>query len=81
MLLLLYYSYICSYVNYAGVALVSTYIKKPIKQQQQQQKKKNAFRIVFNKEKFEHTRHLFKSNKLLNISQHIFRFGLCKTNS
>ena len=30
-------------------------------------KKKNAFRIVFNKEKFEHTRHLFKSNKLLNI--------------
>ena len=63
-LLSLYYSYIHSYINYANVAWGSTYMtnfKKPSSQ------KKHAIRIICNKGKFEHSKQLFQSNKILKV--------------
>ena len=68
-LLSLYYSYIHSYINYiailyANVAWGSTYITKFKKLSIQQ---KHAMRTIRNKEKFEHKKQLFQSNKMLNV--------------
>ena len=63
-LLSLYYSYIHSYINYANVAWGSTYMTN-LKELSSQQK--HAMRIICNKWKFEHTKQLFQSNKILNV--------------
>ena len=58
------YSYIHSYMNYDSVSLGSscrTNLKKINSQQ------KHVLCIIFNKIKFEHTRELFKSSKILNV--------------
>ena len=60
-LLSLYYSYIHSYINYANVAWGSTYMtnfKKIIQ---------SRMRIICNNEKFEHTKQLLHSNKILSV--------------
>ena len=65
-LLALYYSYIQSYINYANIAWGSTCwtnLKKI------NSKLKHAIRIIFNKNKFEHTREIFKERKILNTYQ------------
>ena len=63
-LLALYYSYICSYLNYTNLAWSNTYLTNLKKLRSQQ---KHAIRIVHNKRKFEHTKELFKSASLLNL--------------
>ena len=63
-LLSLYYSYIHSYINYANVAWGSTYITN-LKELSSRQK--HAMHIFCNKWKFEHTKQLFQSNKILNV--------------
>ena len=63
-LLTLYYSYIHTYLNYANLTWASTNrtnLKKLLSQQ------KHAIRIVDNKTRFEHTKELFNSLKILNI--------------
>ena len=63
-LLSLYYSYIHSYIKHANVAWESTYLtnlKRLLSQQ------KHAMRIICNKGKFEYTKQLFQSNKILNV--------------
>ena len=65
-LLALYYSYIQTYINYANKAWGSncrTNLKKINNQE------KHAIRIIFNKNKFAHTREIFKEQKILNIYQ------------
>ena len=65
-LMALYYSYIQTYMNYANIAwgsTCSTNLKKINSQ------KKHAIRIIFNKNKFAHTREIFKEQKILNIYQ------------
>ena len=65
-LLALYYSYIQTYINYANIALGSTCRTNLQKINSQQ---KHAIRIIFNKNKFAHTREIFKEQKILNIYQ------------
>ena len=63
-LLTRYYSYIRTYLNYANLSWTSTNrtnLKKSLSQQ------KHAIRIVNNKARFEHTKELFNSQKILNI--------------
>ena len=65
-MLSLYFSYIHSYINYGSIAWASTNksnLAKILKQQ------KHAIRIIFNKNRFDHTKELFRSNKILNIYQ------------
>ena len=60
-LLSLYYSYILRYINYANVAWGSTYrtnFKKIIQ---------SRMRIICDNGKFEHTKQLLQSNKILNV--------------
>ena len=63
-LLALYYSYIQTYINYANIAWGST-CRTNLKKINSQQK--HAIRIIFNKNKFAHTREIFKEQKILNI--------------
>ena len=63
-LLVLYYSYIHSYLNYVNLAWGSTYLTNLKKLRSQQ---KHAIRIVHNKTIFEHTKELFKSASVLNL--------------
>ena len=65
-LLALYYSYIQTYINYANIAWGST-CRTNLKKINSQQK--HAIRIIFNKNKFAHTREIFKEQKILNIYQ------------
>ena len=63
-LLTLYYSYIHTYLNYANLTWASTNrtnLKKLLSQQ------KHKIQIVNNKTRFEHTKELFNSQKILNI--------------
>ena len=62
----LYYSYIQTYINYANIAWGST-CRTNLKKINSQQK--HAIRIIFNKNKFAHTREIFKEQKILNIYQ------------
>ena len=63
-LLSLYYSYIHSYINYANVAWGSTHLTnlKILFSQQ-----KHAMHIICNKGKFEHTKQLLQSNKIIHV--------------
>ena len=63
-LLALYYSYIQTYINYVNIAWSST-CRKNLKKINCQQK--HAISIIFNKNKFAHTREIFKVQKILNI--------------
>ena len=65
-LLALYYSYIQTYINYANIAWGGT-CRTNLKKINSQQK--HAIRIIFNKNKFAHTREIFKEQKNLNIYQ------------
>ena len=65
-LLALYYSYIQTYINYANIAWGST-CRTNLKKINGQQK--HPIRIIFNKNKFAHTREIFKEQKILNIYQ------------
>ena len=65
-LLALYYSYIQTYINYANIAWGST-CRTNLKKFNSQQK--HAIRIIFNKNKFVHTRKIFKEQKISNIYQ------------
>ena len=56
-LLALYYSYIQTYINYANIAWCST-CRTNLKKINSQQK--HVIRIIFNKNKFAHTRKIFK---------------------
>ena len=63
-LLILYYSYIHTYLNYENLTWASTNrtnLKKLLSQQ------KHAIRTVNNKTRFEHTKQVFNSQKILNI--------------
>ena len=65
-LLSLYHSYIHFYINYENIAWGSTTrinLKKIYSQQ------KHAIRIVYSKDRFSHTREVFKECKVLNIYQ------------
>ena len=65
-LLTLYYAYIHSYISYANVAWGSTnitYLKKVNSLQ------KHAIRIVHNKNRYTHTKELYKENQILNVYQ------------
>ena len=63
-LLSLYFSYIHSYINYADLAWASTY-KTNLKKIHSQQK--HALRIVYNKDRYYHTKNLFRSCNVLNV--------------
>ena len=63
-LLALYYSYIQTYINYANIAWGST-CRTNLKKINSQQK--HAIRIIFNKNKFVHTRKIFKEQSILDI--------------
>ena len=65
-LLVLYYSYVQTYVNCANIAWGNTHFTNLKKLNS---KRKHVMRIVHNKVKFEHTRHLFRKNKILNAYQ------------
>ena len=65
-LLALYYSYIQTYINFANIAWSST-CRTNLKKINSQQK--HAIRFIFNKNKFAHTREIFKEQKILNIYQ------------
>ena len=65
-LLTLYYPYVHTYVNYANIAWGSTN-RTNLKKINSQQK--HAIRIVYNKDRFSHTRKLFRENKILNVYQ------------
>ena len=60
-LLALYYSCIQTYINYANIAWGSTC--------RTNLKKKHAICIIFIKNKFAHTREIFKEQKILNMYQ------------
>ena len=60
-LLSLYFSYIHSYMDYANLAWVSTH-KTNLKKIHSQQK--HALRIVYNKDRYYHTKELFRSCNL-----------------
>ena len=64
-LLALYCSYVHAYINYANIAWDSTHFTNLKKLHSQQ---KHAMHIVHNV-KFEHTRQLFKKNKIFNVYQ------------
>ena len=63
-LLALYYSYIQTYINYANIAWGST-CRTNLKRINSQQK--YAIRIIFNKNKFAHTREIFKEQKIFRL--------------
>ena len=63
-LLSLYYSYIHSYIKYANVVWGSTYMTNLKKLPSQQNP---AIELVSNKGKFEHTKQLLQSKKILNV--------------
>ena len=63
-LLSLYFSYIHSYINYANLAWSSKH-KTNLKKIHSQQK--HALRIVYNKDRYYHTKELFRSCSKLNI--------------
>ena len=63
-LLSLYFSYIHSYINYANLAWASTH-KTNLKKIHSQQK--HALRIVYNKDRYYHTKELFRSCDVLNV--------------
>ena len=65
-LLALYVSYVHTYMKYANIAWVSIHFTNLKKLRSKQ---KHAMRIVHNKAKFEHTRHFFRKNKILNVYQ------------
>ena len=65
-LLALYVSYVHTYMKYANIAWVSIHFTNLKKLRS---KHKHAMRIVHNKAKFEHTRHFFRKNKILNVYQ------------
>ena len=65
-LLALYCSYIQTYINYANISWGSTCRTNLYKINSQQ---KHAIRIIFNKNKFTHTREIFKEQKILNTYQ------------
>ena len=65
-LLSLYHSYIHSYINYGNIAWGSTTrtnLKKIYSQQ------KHAIRVAYSKDRFSHTREVFKRCKVLNVYQ------------
>ena len=57
-LFLLYFSYIHLYINYANLAWASTH-KTNLKKMHSEQK--HALRIVYNKDRYYHTKELFRS--------------------
>ena len=61
-----YFSYIHSYLNYANIALASTYATKL---KRVYLKQKHAVRIVFNKYKLTHSKPLFENFNALNVYQ------------
>ena len=63
-LLSLYFSYIHSYINYTNLAWVSIH-KANLKKIHSQQK--YAFGIVHNKDRYYHTKELFRSCDVLNV--------------
>ena len=63
-LLSLYFSYIHSYVNYANLVWGSTH-RTNLKKIHSQQK--HALRIIYNKDKYFHTKELFKDCNILNV--------------
>ena len=63
-LLSLYFSYIHSYINYANLAWVSTYKTNSKKIHSQQ---KHALRMVYNKDRYYHTKELFRFCNTLNV--------------
>ena len=63
-LLSIYFSYIHSYVNYANLVWGST-CRTNFKKIHSQQK--HALRIVHNKDKYYHTKELFKNCNVLNV--------------
>ena len=65
-MLSLYYSYIHPYINYGNIAWASIY-KTNLQKVHRLQKR--AIRLVFNKNRFDHTRELFRSNNILNTYQ------------
>ena len=65
-LLALYYSYVHTYISYANIAWGSTHFTNLKKLHSEQ---KRAMPIVHNKAKFEHTKHLFRKNKILSAYQ------------
>ena len=65
-LLALYCPYIQTYINYANIAWSST-CRTTLKKTSSHLK--HAICIIFNKNKFEHTREIFKEQKILNIYQ------------
>ena len=65
-LLLLYFAYIHSYINYANIAWGSTHVSNLQKIYRQQ---KHAIRIIYNKKKFDPARKLLSSNNILNVYQ------------
>ena len=65
-LLALYYWYIQTYINYTNIAWGST-CRINLKKINSQQK--HASHIIFNKNKFAHTRETFQEQKILNIYQ------------
>ena len=65
-LLALYYSYVHTCINYENIVWGSTHFTNLKKLHSKQ---KHAIRVIHNKTKFEHTRHLFRKNKILNVYQ------------
>ena len=63
-ILSLYFSYIHSYINYANLAWASTH-KTNLKKIHSQQK--HALRILYNKDRYYHTKELFRSCNALNV--------------
>ena len=63
-LLSLYFSYIHSYINYGNLAWASTH-KTNFKKIHCQQK--HALKIVYNKDRYYHTKELFGSCNILNV--------------
>ena len=63
-LLSLYFSCIHSYVNYPSLAWASTH-KTNLKKIQSQQK--HALRIMYYKDRYYHTKELFRSCNILNV--------------
>ena len=63
-LLSLYFSYIHSYINYVNLVWASTH-KTNLKKIHSQQK--HALRIVYNKDRYYHTKELFSSCNVLNV--------------
>ena len=60
----LYFSFFHSYLNYANIAWASTNKSILISLYRHQ---KHAIRIIYDKDRFEHTKHLFKHAKALKV--------------